>query len=221
MPSLTVPLIRQPKYSVDCGVACVAMLLEYYGMPYDYKKLRKEIGVFTYGTFMPQLGLYLLKHDFEVEIITMHPSLFTLFSSFSDTQALIKHLKGLRRRFSQKYDDIGLDFFVKFIQAGGRLTPRIPVIEDIHTEINHGRPVMSSLVHEFLFKNNERRKVNFHFNVVTGYTTKNILVNDPDWGVDFGGKHEHGTDEYMYGIHASAYGGIDNASIMKVKSTEL
>jgi ABC-type bacteriocin/lantibiotic exporter with double-glycine peptidase domain len=59
------------------------MLLEYYGIEYEYKKLRKEIGVLRWGTSAPQLGSWLLKHGFDVEIVTMHPALFNLSGSNS------------------------------------------------------------------------------------------------------------------------------------------
>ncbi|MDO8571878.1 MAG: C39 family peptidase [bacterium] len=217
MSILDVPLIRQPNYSVDCGIACIAMLLEYYNISYDYKKLRKEIGVFRYGTFMPQLGLYLLKYGFEVEIMTMHPALFTLFSKFENKQQLIDHLRKMRKGLPQKHENRGLDFFIKFIHSGGILTPCIPTFENIQQEIDHKRPLICSLTHGLLFKNNFKPKFNFHFNIVTGYDEKNIHVNDPDWVDDFGGKHAHTIHEYLYAMYANVYGFIDGSSLMKVK----
>lgn len=215
MSLLIVPLVRQETYSADCGIACVAMILEYYGIPYVYAKVKKEIGVFHFGTFMPQLGLYLLKTGFRVEIVTMHPALFTFYSTFTDIQELINHLKGARKNVIQKKDAIALDFFITFVRAGGVLTPRIPTVEDICEEIDQKRPLFSSLTHRLLFRREFRPRYSFHFNVVTGYDSQRIYVNDPDWG-DFGGVHKHDINNYLYAIYANVYGFIDGGSIMKV-----
>ena len=82
MSQLNVPLIRQAVMSSDCGPAALAMLLEYYGVEYVFEEMKKELGVYSWGTVAPQLGTYLLKHGFEAEIVTMHPSLFSIQRPF-------------------------------------------------------------------------------------------------------------------------------------------
>lgn len=195
------------------------MLLEYYGVPHDYKKLRKEIGVFHFGTFMPQLGLYLIKRGFEIEIITMHPALFTLFTTFANERELVEHLTSVRKILPQKHDRIGLNFFLQFIQAGGVVTPRIPVTQDIQKEIDYNRPLLCSLTHRLLFKSELKPKFSFHFNIITGYNAKKIYVNDPDWEDECGGEREHAMQGYLYAIYANVHGFIDGASIMKIKQS--
>jgi ABC-type bacteriocin/lantibiotic exporter with double-glycine peptidase domain len=71
-----VPLIRQAEESSDCGPACLAMILEYYRVAYDFNELKKDLGVYSWGTVTPQLGKYLLQRGFAVEVITMHPRFF-------------------------------------------------------------------------------------------------------------------------------------------------
>jgi hypothetical protein len=51
---------------------------------------------------------------------------------------------------------------------------------------------------------------------VSGIDSKSIFVNDPDWGEELGGKHQHRIGDYLYAIHASAYGALDNASLMRI-----
>ena len=36
-----------------------------------------------------------------------------------------------------------------------------------------------------------------------------------------GGKHKYEINDFMYAIYASAYGDIDNASIMKIRKKQL
>ena len=165
---------------------------------------------------MPQLGLYLLKIGFAVEIVTTHPALFSLFSEFANERELIDHLKMIRKISSQKNDRTGLDFFIQFAQAGGIVAPRIPSIKDLREEIDQQRPSVCSLTHRILFKGTFKPKSSFHFNVVTGYDSERVFVNDPDWEDEFGGEHAHTIHDYFYAVYANVYGFIDGASIMKI-----
>lgn len=219
MAKLNVPLIQQAEGSADCGVACVAMLMKYYDIDISYDEIKKEIGVFDWGTVTPQLGLFLLRQGFHVEIVTLHPTLFTAYSYFKTPEALIEHFENLQGKLKGKYDDEALKYFVLFLKAGGTLNIKLPTIDDIQEEIKAKRPLISMLTHWFLFKSTFAPRFTQHFNVITGVTKDFILVNDPDWGNPFGGKHEHLKDLYMYAIHASAYPSIDNACLLKVKRT--
>lgn len=213
---LKIPLVRQPEWSVDCGVACVAMLLEYYGIEYDYKKLRKEIDVLRWGTSAPQLGCWLLKHGFDVEIVTMHPALFTLHSKFKSKKELLKHFKSLRKTIKPRLNAVALEHFIAFVKAGGKITPRIPDVKDVKSELIEKRPIISLLTHWFLHDHKMKPRFTFHFNVISGIDKKYLYSNDPDWGDELGGQHKHAINDYFYAVYASAYGAIDNASFMKV-----
>jgi len=57
---------------------------------------------------------------------------------------------------------------------------------------------------------------NFHFNVVTGIDDNYVYVNDPLWD-GRGGKNKYTITEFLYGLYASAYGDLDNASLIKIK----
>ena len=57
---------------------------------------------------------------------------------------------------------------------------------------------------------------NFHFNLITGIDETHIYVNDPLWDYR-GGKHKYLINDFMYAIYASAYGDLDNASLMKIR----
>ncbi len=217
MNHLQVPLIRQAKESSDCGPASLAMILEYYKIDYDFEKMKKELGVYSWGTVTPQLGNYLLTRGFAVEIVTMHPLLFSLHMQFSSTSDLKNHLESLRNSMKKEDDSIALDHFIAFINHGGILTPRVPTLEDVEQEIAAKRPVLAPITHWFLHKSNMPPRFSIHFNVITGIDNANVMVNDPDWGDEFGGKHEIDRDAFLYAMYASAKGGIDDACIMKIK----
>lgn len=62
---LDVPIIRQEKDSVDCGLACLSMLMKYSGIEKSLSELKKEIKVYEgMGTYAPQLGKYLVENGF-------------------------------------------------------------------------------------------------------------------------------------------------------------
>ena len=217
MKMLPIPIVHQVEESNDCGPACLSMLLEYYKVSFDFEEMKKELGVYAWGTVTPQLGTYLLKRSFEVEIITMHPSLFSLHSSFKNSKQLKEHLRSLKLSMKGEFDPTALDHFIEFIDAGGTVTPRIPLLSDIEEEVSQERPVFVPITHWFLHKTNMSPRFSIHFNIVTGIDGKQVYVNDPDWGVDFGGRHAIQRDAFLYAMYASAKGGIDDACIMKVK----
>lgn len=217
MNHLEVPFIRQAEESSDCGPACLAMILEYYQIAYNFDELKKELGVYSWGTVTPQLGRYLLQRGFAVEIVTMHPSLFSLHMRFNSANEIKDHLSSLRNAMKGELDPIALDHFIAFIDAGGTLIPKIPTLRDLEQEVEEKRPVLVPITHWFLHKSDLPPRFSIHFNIVTGINNNTVVVNDPDWGDEFGGQHEIDRDAFLYAMHASAKGGIDDACIMKIK----
>lgn len=214
---LSVPLIKQPENSNDCGVACVAMIADYYGLSLSYSEIKNELGVYQWGTTTPQLGRFFLNHGFEVEIIGLHPALFQSESKFHDHSALIDHLKKMRMVLKDGYDAITIEHFIEFVKEGGKVIPHVPSHEDIASELAADRPVLVPLSHWFLHKTSMLPRFSIHFNVVAGMDEENFIVHDPDWGNDFGGIHTINKDLLMYAVYVSAKGGVDDACIMKIK----
>jgi len=50
---LDVPLIRQPKDSVDCGIAGVSMITTYHGIDRSFDEVKKEVMTDSTGTYAP------------------------------------------------------------------------------------------------------------------------------------------------------------------------
>lgn len=220
MPHLQVPLVTQAEQSSDCGPASLAMLLEYYQVPFEFEEMKRELGVYSWGTVTPQLGTYLLKNGFDVEIVTMHPALFSLHSQFVGTEDLKKHLLSVEPKMKGEFDPIALTKFIEFIDAGGTIVPRVPLLKDLEEEIEAARPVLVPITHWFLHQTDLPPRFSIHFNIVTGFDESTISVNDPDWGKPFGGRHTIKRNDFLYAMYASAKGGIDDACIMKVKRRE-
>lgn len=208
---LDVPLVRQPKNSVHCGLAGVRMLLLHYGRDISLERLASDLKVHKIGTYAPQLGSYLIRQGFDVEIVTMHPGLFTLHDKGLHGKDILPRFRQLRAKTKDK---IALDYFIKYLNDGGRIRVKVPDGEDIRAELAHGRPVCALITSQFLV--GDKPRFNFHFNLITGIDSRYVYVNDPRWD-GCGGRKCHRISEFLYGLYASAYGDFDNASLMKVK----
>ncbi len=212
---LNIPVIRQDKNSVDCGLACLSMLLNYYHINKNIKEIKKEIRVYKgLGSYAPQLGIYLINNNFEVEIVTMNPFLFVKKLENKPQNFLLRYLEKLYKNTKRDKLKTPLSFFIEFMKLGGKLTVRVPTIKDIKEEIKNKRPLCALITSNFLLA--DKPDFNFHFNLITGVDEQYIYVNDSLWDYR-GGKHKYKIDDFMYALHASAYGDPDNASIIKIK----
>lgn len=210
-----VPLIRQEKNSSDCGIVCIAMILKYYGIKKSIEEIKKDVDVFKgVGTYMPQLGSYFLSHNFDIEIVTMNPHLFNSSFKNASQKKIRTHLETLLNETTKTERKTSLKFFIDYMKSGGKITVKIPTIEDMKNELKHKQPLISLLTTQVLYK--KKIGFNFHYQVITGVDKKSVLVNDPGAGL-LGGKHAHDINDYLYALYASAYGETDNASIMKIR----
>ena len=212
---LNIPVVYQKHDSVDCGPSVLSMLFGYYGKKLSVADITKQIEVYKgLGTYTPQLGTFLIKHGFEVEIVTMHPNLFTLSDQKLSQEEILKRFHFLLKKSRKIGNKRALRFFVKFMESGGGIKVAIPSAGDVREEIKNKRPLGALLTSNYLLGNEPC--FNFHFNLVTGIDEKFIYVNDPLLDKR-GGKQKFKIDDYFYGIYASAYAELDNACLMKVR----
>jgi len=212
---LNVPLIIQPKNSRDCGIAGIAMLLKYYGKKTSFKEIKKDIPTDKVGTYAPQLGSYLIRKNFNVEIVTMHPALFTKKDKIMSQKEILARFKAMHKKSTSAQNKKVLKYFIEFMELGGKIKVKIPSKEDITKEIKQKRPVCAVLTSNFL--NGSKAGFNFHLNLVTGIDNKYVYVNDP-LPDNRGGKNKHSISDFLYGIYASAHADLDNACLIKVRN---
>ena len=212
---LDIPLIRQDKNSSDCGLACVAMLLQHYGLDANIAQLQQKIEVYkNIGTFAPQLGKYLIDSGFEVDLITQNPHLFTINDRDKTQDDLKVYFKELILKNTKESRINSLKHFDDYLTLNGKSTVQVPSVDDIKNEIKQGRPLISLLTTNFL--QHDKAGFNFHFNLITGIDDIFIYVHDP-LSDKRGGKKKYKINDYMYALYASAFGDIDNASLLKVR----
>ncbi len=211
---LDVPLIRQPKDSVDCVICGVGMLLAYHGQPKDFQRLKSEIATDATGSYAPQLGSYLSRQGFDVEITSLHPKLFTRNDIGASQDEILQRFQFLAEKEKIDQNKLVINHFIDFMKTGGIMTPKIPCLDDILQELKANRPLGALMTTRFL--TDTQPKFNFHFVVITGYEEGKVYVNDPMWD-EAGGRQAHDVKEFFYGLYASAFGDLDNACLIKVR----
>lgn len=193
---LDVPIVIQDRDSKECSLAGLSMLFKYYGLDIPLGQLKSEIEVDETGTYIPQLGSYLIKRGFNVEIVTMHPSLFTKKDELMSSEEILRRFKDMYEKSESEKNKKVLNHFIQFINDGGTILVKIPSKRDLINEINEKRPVCALLTSNFL--GGEKPIFNFHFNLVTGIDDGYVYVNDPAWD-GRGGSKKYVINDFFYG----------------------
>ena len=210
---LNLPLIRQEKDTYVCVLAALSMILQYHGRDVSIADLERDED--AKGTDMGAIGTYLLKHDFEAEVVMFHPRLFTNRDRGKSAAELIEHFQArIGHEDNMKWDDDVLRSLIRFLEHGGKVTVRIPDEDHILEEIEAGRPLLVTTDTNFLYE--KEAKYYLHANVITGIDEEYIYVNDSLWD-ERGGRRRHRRKEYMFGIHMATHGNFNNGSLLKVK----
>lgn len=212
--NLEVPVVFQPEGTKYCGLAGLSMIFKYHGLNIPFEQIIKDLEVDTVGTYAPQLETYLIKHGFEVEIITLHPTLFTKHDYLMNQKEILFRLEVLFNKSKIERNKKTLSYFIEFLKSGGKIKVNIPSKEDIINEIKENRPLGALMTTNFL--NYNEPSFNFHYNVITGIDEEFVYVNDP-WPDGSNGKKKHKINEFFYGIYTSAYADLDNACLIKIK----
>lgn len=209
---LSVPLIRQPRGSMECGLACLCMLLRYHSLPTSLAELRRALPVHSHGLFTGEVGCALLERGFAVRIVLMQPRLFTLADDTLGSTILRRRLaKFAANRRATIRDREAATHLVRFMDAGGSLEIRVPSPKDIAAELRARRPVIASLTAHFLSA--PRPAFTFHYTVVTGMSETTVRCNDPAWN-STGGRRVHDMEAFFFGIAATAHHQLDEPCLI-------
>jgi hypothetical protein len=213
--TIDVPLIHQTKGLNECWLACLQMILWYYNINTSIEQIREEVKTReNIWTYLPQLWCFLLKNEFQVEIITMNPHIFTKTMVNMSQNQILCHLIWLADDITKvNYGEV-INWFIQYMKLGWLIKIKIPSINDIRVEISHNRPAVSLYTPNFLAY--DQPKFNFHLSVITGIDNENILINDP-YPSDKWWRQSYWINDFMYALYASSYWDADNWSIMTIK----
>lgn len=220
---LDVPLIRQPKDSVDCGVAAVTMVLNFHRTEKTFEEVKKDISTDEVGTYAPQLGEYLARQHFSVDIVVRNPLLFTRNDENLDKNSLTEKFNRLQHKGVSIHNLKVINYFNNFLKwPQNKVTVKIPDKNDIEEEINSGRPLIAFLTNAALYRENiaEKHKKDFsytfHTVVITGLENGKVFVNDP-YAEEDGGSKEYPLEDFLFSMYSSSLGDLDNGSLIKVR----
>lgn len=195
-------------------VACVKMVLDYYGIASDYEAMRDRFTFGSVGLSMPDIGMYLMGKDLRCEIVMLNPHLFTINDIGKKPADILAKLH-TRHFKNPESDQIRLDF-IHYVEKGGTLSEQVPLKQDIIAAIDEGAPVIILLVSKLLQGHGEG--YTFHGNVIYGYDETHFYLHDPETPELGGGTHRCEQDLVMYAMAVMGHADVDNAGFMIVKS---
>lgn len=213
--NLTVPILRQAKNSIECGIVSLEMVYAFYGIKISHENICQEISFSDIGTYMPQLGGHAIVTGFHSTIITHNPRLIYKEDEGLSQDALLDRFMQLDKTNFAKSDVLCLSYFIDFIQKHGRVLPKIPDIDDIRSQIDLGRPLIALINSAPLYTIEDKNSFNdtFHIVVVTGYDEIYVYINDPIWN-KHGGAQKYAHRDFFFALYASSLGDFDNGSLL-------
>ncbi len=189
---LNVPLVLQRPGRGDCGPACIAMVMDYYGLDTSISKINSELNRdYKKGMNAPELGLYLVSNQFDVGIITFNADDFVKGDELCGAERFLSIV-----RKSQSYLKKRADCFEDFVAMGGKVKLKVPTLDDIVSGINAGRPLIANMTSRFMFAKKDPG-FNEHYCVVTGIDDNFVYVNDP-----FYKRRKCRHSDFLFGLYA-------------------
>lgn len=205
---LDVPYIRQPRDSFWCGAASATMILKYYGIHVNQKKVAEELSISNTGVGVGTLGQYFLRKGFDATIQFWLQGLEPKTRGFQG---------GLRDSFVMEALECGIrqhkhlctqklcKQILAFVKHGGNVYLQPPLMRDIEKEIHQKHPVI--LMIDSNFRDSANRTQCGHYIVVTGISNPwsgdsqvswpGLIVHDPDINADM----FYYFDELLYACH--------------------
>ena len=209
---LNIPLKSQKKNSKDCGLVCSLMIDKFFNGKLSFKDIQKEIKIHKVWTYAPQIGTFMIKHGYSVEMITQQPSLFTNKDKKISQKEILHRIEQTLQK--DKKNKKTLSYFMEFLKIWGKITVKIPNIQDIQESIKKKSPLIALLTTNFIGWT--KPGFNFHFNVIDGIDNKYVYLNDPLIVSEWWGKIKCNINDFFFGLYASTYGDLDNGSLLKI-----
>jgi len=160
---------------MSCGLAALRMLFAYFGDEVSEKEINSETPKHSFGNFLTELGTTTLKRGYNVDIISLHLSVFGPLKLPFGTQINKKHLSRLRIEPS---DRMALKSIKEYLASGGKLTWDTPKISRMEQVLDKKLPCIIS-VNTVALGSFWRTWNNGHFLVIDGYTKNEISILDP------------------------------------------
>lgn len=180
--NLSVPLLKQPPNSNQCGQYCVKMVLDFFGKTKEIDEIGKLCKYTRGGTLDQSLAVALYKSGTLPYLYTLpdNDTFLTKYKQLTEQKVADSFNRRARKSKSRivkrGYRDLAIlseENLLKFVA---------PVPKVIKQEIDCGHPWIAS-VNIGSFYNNVRSTAVGHYVVVVGYNDDYLLINDPAKGI--------------------------------------
>jgi ABC-type bacteriocin/lantibiotic exporter with double-glycine peptidase domain len=175
MKTFNVPIYKQEQKD-SCGVACLRMLLSYYGFDISEAELQKEIYLHKSGSWYSDLAKAMIRRGMKTNIPTINVNIYStswIGKSEAELRSLLlgrlDNLSGLLKAEVEK--------MIEYIDMDGKLEVRIPQPEMLETLIQT-QPIMVPILTAFL--NPKRFDEAGHYIILTGFDGEKYAVVDPN-----------------------------------------
>lgn len=169
-----VPHFKQER-SMTCGLACVRMLLAYYGFEVSEDDILKETYMHKYGSWFSDLAKSFEKRGLKTKVYTINLNIYSPFWAGENKKQIRERLekrktelKGLLRTEVERATD--------YLDLGGDLEVKIPDPKMI-PELLKKQPIMIPLARSFVYE--DRIDDGGHYLIINGFDGQDYSVLDP------------------------------------------
>lgn len=210
MPVLTIPIYRQGRGTRSCGLWCLKMIYEYYGLARDIHDIGSALQLMSTGVYAQELGYHLRQNGFNVRLVTRDTTRLPVQYAALDHAAIRADLEARLAQVPPGREKEGIFFrgLVRFLDVGGRLEVRIPTLGDLAHNVAAGHPAICSLDVKALYDHDDehvdddpeswhRLGPGAHYVVVSGVDGEHVWLNDPS-SRRHGGVRAYPRDRFLY-----------------------
>lgn len=221
---LDIPLVTQPKGTLECGAACTKMILNYHGHDVSYDTINNAIPVRDgFGLYIYEIGSYLISLGYETTITGLNTNFANIKMIDANSHVIKDHIQAHQKDeyYAKKWEKFqdGFGTLFDFIDQGGQLATQITSEKTIKNHLDADQPVLVALTSNFLYDKIYRH--NEHFALITGYDDNNFYMNDPGYYNPEGQKQIFSIEQTMYAIHANTAPSVEGGMILTVKPRSL
>ncbi len=206
---LQVPLYHQERGIPHCSLWCLKMLYEYDGAVMEIEQLRSEVGLMPSGLYIQEVGRHAMGRGYQARLISADTTRLLPEYATMDGEAQQAALAARAEEYQESKAGIYYRGLTSFLAEGGRLEVRPPVIEDLLSELQAGRPLLCSLDIKALyaeaavergFPPSRRLGQVGHYVLVTGIDEQTVTLNDPStW---LGGVVSYSHWRFLYAVYS-------------------
>lgn len=210
MSILTIPIYRQGRGTRSCGLWCLKMIYEYYGLVREIDEISAALQMMPTGVYAQELGYHLRQNGFAARLITRDTTRLPVQYATMDRAALREDLAARLAHVAPEHQKqrIYLSGLIRFLDAGGELDVRIPTLDDLARNIAAGHPAICSLDVKALYESDGahadddpadwfRLGPGAHYVVVSGVEGDHIWLNDPS-SRRHGGIRAYPRERFLY-----------------------